>query len=58
MNTKCSKSISNAKFKEDMIDTNFFIPYIGPPSVIFSKKLMALLKKYYYSDSISYFHIC
>ena len=50
MNNKCDKSIQNSKIKEDRIETTFFIPYIGLPSIIFSWKLKELLKKYYCID--------
>ena len=39
MNNKCDKSIPNAKIEEDRFETISFIPYIGLPSIIFSKKL-------------------
>ena len=38
------------KVKEDGIETLFFVPYIGLPSAIFSKKLKAIFKKYYGID--------
>ena len=47
MNNKCDKSIQNSKIKEDRVETIFFIPHIGLPSIIFSRKLKELLKKYY-----------
>ena len=47
MNNKCDKSIQNSKIKEDRVETIFFIPYIGLPSIIFSRKLKELFKKYY-----------
>ena len=45
VNNKCDKSIQNSKVKEDRVETIFFIPYIGLPSIIFSQKLKELLKK-------------
>ena len=50
MNNKCDKSIQNSKIKEDRVETIFFIPYIGLPSIIFSRKLKELFKKYYCID--------
>jgi hypothetical protein len=45
------KSDSNPpKVKEDNVETMFFIPYIGQPSVIFGKKLKAIFKRYYGVD--------
>ena len=44
MNNKCDKSIQISKIKEDRVETIFFIPYIGLPSIIFSRKLKELLK--------------
>ena len=38
MNNKCDKSIQNSKIEEDRVETIFFIPYIGLPSIIFSWK--------------------
>ena len=49
-NNKCDKSIQNSKIKEDRVETIFFIPYIGLPSIIFSRKLKELFKKYYCID--------
>ena len=49
-NTKIDKSIPNAKIKEDRVESIFFIPSIGLPSVIYSKKLKELFKKYYCID--------
>ena len=34
VNNKCDKSIKNSKIKEDRVETIFFIPYIGLPSII------------------------
>ena len=50
VNNKCNKSIQNSKIKEDRVETIFFVPYIGLPSIIFSQKLTELLKKYYFID--------
>ena len=50
VNNKCDKSIQNSKIKEDRVETIFFIPYIGLPSIIFSRKLKELFKKYYCID--------
>ena len=50
VNNKCHKSIQNSKIKEDRVETIFLIPYIGLPSIIFSRKLKELLKKYYCID--------
>ena len=50
VNNKCDKSIQNSKIKEDRVETIFFIPYIGLPSIIFSQKLKELFKKYYCID--------
>ena len=50
VNNKCDKSIQNSKIKEDRVETIFFIPYIGLPSIIFSRKLKELFKKYYCFD--------
>ena len=50
VNNKCNKSIQNSKIKEDRVETIFFIPYIGLPSIIFSWKLKELFKKYYCID--------
>ena len=43
VNNKCDKSIQNSKIKEDRVETIYFIPYIGLPSIIFSWKLKELL---------------
>ena len=50
MNNKCDKIIQNSKIKEHRVETIFFIPCIGLPSIIFSRKLKELLKKYYCID--------
>ena len=50
LNYKCGKEIPNSKVKEDTVETIFSIPYIGLPSVIFSKKIKELFKKYYGID--------
>ena len=50
VNNKCDRSIQNSKNKEDRVETIFFIPYIGLPSIIFSRKLKELFKKYYCID--------
>ena len=50
VNNKCDKSIQNSKIKEDRVETIFFIPYIGLPSITFSRKLKELFKKYYCID--------
>ena len=34
VNNKYDKSIQNSKIKEDRVETIFFIPYIGLPSMI------------------------
>ena len=47
VNNKCDKSTQNSKIKEDRVETIFFIPYIGLPSIIFSQKLKELFKTYY-----------
>ena len=44
VNNKCDKSIQNSKIKEDRVETIFFIPYIGLPSIIFSQKLKEFFK--------------
>ena len=36
--------------EDDKVETIFFIPYIGLPSVIFGRKLRELFKKYYCID--------
>ena len=41
---------SNVTVKDDTLETIFFIPYIGLPSVIFGRKLRELFKKYYCID--------
>ena len=50
LNYKCGKEILNSKVNEDMVETIFSIPYIGLPSVIFSKKIKEFFKKYYGID--------
>ena len=45
VNNKCDKSIQNSKIKEDRIKTIFFIPYIGLPSIIFSRTSRASFKE-------------
>ena len=42
--------ISNVKVEDDKVETIFFIPYIGLPSVVFGRKLKELFKKYYCID--------
>ena len=49
LNSKFANNCS-AKTKEDGVETLFFIPYIGLPSAILSKKLKAIFKKYYGID--------
>ena len=46
VNNKCDESTQNSKIKEDRVETIFFIPYIGLPSIIFNQKLKELFKKY------------
>ena len=50
VNNKCDEHTLNSKIKEDRVETVFFIPYIGLPSIIFSQKLKEVLKKYYCID--------
>ena len=57
VNNKCDKNIQNSKIKEDRVETIFFIPCIGLPSIIFSRKLKELFKKYYRIDIRIVFHI-
>ena len=49
MNKKCSNS-SSIKVSEDKVETLFFIPYIGYPSITFGRKIRELFKKYYAID--------
>ena len=52
VNNKCDKSTQNSKIKDDRVETIFFIPYIGLPPIIFSRKLKELFKKKYYCIDI------
>ena len=49
LNTKYNTN-SDMKIKDDGVETIFFIPFVGLPSVIFGKKLRHLFKKYYCID--------
>ena len=44
------KNVTKAKVMEDKVETIFFVPYIGLPSVIFGRKLREMFKKYYCID--------
>lgn len=54
----CVKRFLNSKFKhntdnkiiDEKVETMFFVPYIGLPSVIFGRKLRELIRKYYGID--------
>ena len=58
MFNSCLKRFLNSKFtkppdskvKDDGVETLFFTPYIGLPSIIFTRKLKSLFKKYYGID--------
>ena len=50
MNTKFGSDSDALRVSEDRIETLFFIPYIGLPSVVFGRKLRELFKKYYAID--------
>ena len=43
-------SVPKVKAVEDRVETIFFMPYVGLPSVIFGRKLRELFRKYYCID--------
>ena len=49
LNGKFSNDLDK-KVKEDTVETLFFIPYVGLPSVIFGRKIRDLFQKYYCID--------
>lgn len=50
INDKFNSDSTRKKIEDDKIETLFFIPYIGLPSVIFGKKLKTLFQMYYKID--------
>ena len=50
LNSKYGQNSSKDKVEEDKVETIFYIPYIGLPSIIFSKKVRELFKLYYCID--------
>ena len=46
LNGKCATK-SNTKITEDKVETIFFVPYVGLPSVIFGRKVRDLLMRNY-----------
>ena len=42
--------VEDRRILEDMVETLFFIPYIGLPSVIFGRKLREIFKRYFAMD--------
>ena len=47
LNHKCSNEPVERSTKEDVVETMFFIPYIGLPSLIFGRKIKSLFKTFY-----------